>query len=92
MTKPLDPRLEAAASFVEPGAVVADVGTDHAYLPLYLLETGAARFAVASDINRGPLERARIAFVYWVTFAFSICWPCLRWACLSCVRREYEGQ
>lgn len=59
MTKPLDPRLEAAASFVEPGAVVADVGTDHAYLPLYLLETGAAHFAVASDINRGPLERAK---------------------------------
>ena len=59
MTKPLDPRLAAAAAFVTPGAVVADVGTDHAYLPLYLLESGTARFAVASDINRGPLERAK---------------------------------
>ena len=59
MTKPLDPRLAAAAAFVTPGAVVADVGTDHAYLPLFLLENGTARFAVASDINRGPLERAK---------------------------------
>ena len=59
MTRPLDPRLAAAASFVKPGAVVADVGTDHAYLPLFLLENGIARFAVASDINRGPLERAK---------------------------------
>ena len=59
MTKPLDPRLAAAAAFVKPGAVVADVGTDHAYLPLFLLENGIALFAVASDINRGPLERAK---------------------------------
>lgn len=58
MPRPLDPRLAAAASFVRPGSAVADIGTDHAYLPLYLLENGTARFAVVSDINRGPLERA----------------------------------
>ncbi len=55
----LDGRLSTAASFVREGAVVCDVGTDHAYLPLYLLSSGIAKFAIASDINRGPLDSAR---------------------------------
>ena len=55
----LDGRLACAASLVRDNAVIADVGTDHAYIPVYLLQTGRIRFAVASDINRGPLERAK---------------------------------
>ncbi len=55
---PLTPRLEAAASLVRPGATAADVGTDHAYLPIYLVGAGIAHSAVASDINEGPLQRA----------------------------------
>ena len=55
----LDGRLAAAASFVRENAVVADIGTDHAHLPLWLLSAGKIRFAVASDINRAPLERAK---------------------------------
>jgi len=60
MNTPLSKRLLAAASFVRRGAFVSDVGTDHAYLPIYLVENGIAVGAVASDINRGPAERARL--------------------------------
>ena len=56
----LSPRLMAAADFVRPMAVVADVGTDHAYLPIYLCKLGKIRSAVASDINEGPVARAKI--------------------------------
>lgn len=48
----------AAASFVRPGAVFADIGTDHAYLPVFLAERGIIKKAVAADINKGPIERA----------------------------------
>ena len=54
----LDPRLSLAASFVK-GRSVADIGTDHAYIPIYLLTEGKCTTAIASDINEGPLMRAR---------------------------------
>ena len=54
---PLDARLEAAVPFIR-GGVVADVGTDHAYLPISLLRRGLCTFAVATDIHRGPAEIA----------------------------------
>lgn len=54
----LDDRLLAVAACVPQGAYLADVGTDHAYLPLYLAEKGILSGAVASDIHKGPLESA----------------------------------
>lgn len=54
----LSPRLNAAAEFVREGKTVADVGTDHAYLPIYLVSCGKTPRAVASDINEGPYRRA----------------------------------
>lgn len=55
----LSKRLQVAASFVRAGAFVADVGTDHAYLPIALMLQGRIRGGVVSDINQGPIDRAR---------------------------------
>lgn len=44
---------------VENDSVVADIGTDHAYIPIYLVEQGVCKKAIAMDVNPGPLERAR---------------------------------
>ncbi len=55
----LDNRLLSVASLVRKGSVVADVGTDHAYVVAYLIENGIIEKAIASDINKGPLENAR---------------------------------
>ncbi len=55
----LSKRLLCAASFVRKGDFVADVGTDHAYLPIYLYTSGIVKGAVVSDINQGPIDRAK---------------------------------
>ena len=54
----LDKRLQAVASFVPQGAAFADIGTDHAYLPVWLLEKGIIASAVAGDIAAGPCQAA----------------------------------
>lgn len=52
-------RLKAVAALVTSGGTVADIGTDHAYIPIYLIQTNAVAHVVAMDVNRGPLARAR---------------------------------
>ena len=59
----LSKRLQAVADLVTEGASVADVGTDHGYIPIYLIEHNIAGKVIALDINRGPLERARMHVV-----------------------------
>ena len=54
----LSDRLQAVASLVTAGNRVADIGTDHAYIPIYLLREGTARSAIAMDVNEGPLKKA----------------------------------
>lgn len=55
----LSVRLRAIADLVEPGSRVADIGTDHAYLPIELVRSGKAAHALAMDIRKGPLSSAR---------------------------------
>lgn len=55
----LSNRLQAVASWIAPCGTVADVGTDHGYLPVWLLQTHTAQRVIASDIHAGPLDRAR---------------------------------
>ncbi len=59
MKLPLSNRLYACCQFISPGDRVADVGCDHGYLGIYLLQKGIARSVIASDINEMPLESAR---------------------------------
>ena len=55
----LPPRLAAISALVPDGARLADVGTDHALLPIRLLLDGKIQSAVATDIRPGPLSRAK---------------------------------
>ncbi len=55
----LTPRLETVARLVPSGARFADIGTDHAYLPVKLLLDGVIDRAIAADLREGPLSRAR---------------------------------
>jgi tRNA (adenine22-N1)-methyltransferase len=58
-TLELTPRLQLLADRVPPGARLADVGTDHAYLPVWLRLHGRVVSAIACDLREGPLARAR---------------------------------
>ena len=51
-------RLELIASFASQGRGVADIGTDHAILPIILRRNGYSGYIVAGDINEGPLKKA----------------------------------
>lgn len=55
----LSKRLQCIADYVNAGSIMADIGTDHAFLPVYLVQKGVCPRAVAADINYGPLEAAR---------------------------------
>ena len=54
----LTPRLALLAAWVPPGARLIDVGTDHGYLPAWLIQNGQIEEALASDLRPGPLSRA----------------------------------
>ena len=51
-------RLELVASFVPQGAILLDVGSDHAYLPIELIERGQIESALAGEVVEGPYQSA----------------------------------
>lgn len=54
----LSKRLQAIANLVPDNSRVADIGTDHGYIPIYLRLNNKASYCIASDINKGPIESA----------------------------------
>lgn len=54
----MTPRLLTVAQMAKGSDSVADIGTDHAYVPVYLILNSMAKRAIAMDINKGPLMRA----------------------------------
>jgi len=58
----LNKRLHAVAELIEPCHVLMDVGSDHGFLPMYLLKKGLIKHAIIGDLNPGPLEQAKKNF------------------------------
>ena len=54
----LSKRLTAVARLITKGNSVADIGTDHGYIPIYMAQKGYTDKAFAMDVNEGPLQRA----------------------------------
>ena len=54
----LSDRLENVAELITPGLRVADVGCDHGYLSIYLMQKQIAKSVIASDVRKGPLSKA----------------------------------
>lgn len=55
----LSERLNTITEMVKPCRIAADIGTDHGFVPIELVERGICESAVASDVGKEPLERAR---------------------------------
>lgn len=74
MTPPLSPRLRACAGFVGNSRRFADIGCDHGYLSIHLLQNGIATSCIAADVRSGPLESAkRNAEKYGVSERITFC-------------------
>lgn len=56
----LSKRLKRIAEHVDKCESVADIGTDHGYIPIYLVKKEICKKAIASDINKGPIEKAKV--------------------------------
>lgn len=52
-------RLSIIVDMIDKGSSIADIGTDHAYVPIDAVKKGICTKAIASDINKGPIEKAR---------------------------------
>lgn len=59
MKNPISKRLLACAAMIAPGSRVADVGTDHGYLPVHLIQNRICETVIAADLREKPLQTAR---------------------------------
>ncbi len=64
-THPISKRLKKIASVVKKGTTLADIGTDHGYLPHFLMERQLIDAAIMCDVNQGPLDNAQKTFADW---------------------------
>lgn len=62
----LSERLLTIASHVSAGETVADIGTDHGYIPIWLLSHGITQNVILTDVNEGPLRKAQGNFLKWL--------------------------
>ncbi|UOF88937.1 class I SAM-dependent methyltransferase [Fodinisporobacter ferrooxydans] len=58
MTVPISKRLQTVASLIPGKSVVADIGSDHAYLPVFLVQSGKIDQAIAGEVHEGPYQSA----------------------------------
>ena len=56
----LSERLNSIVKHIERTEVLADIGTDHGYIPIYSIENEICNKAIAIDINKDPLDKARL--------------------------------
>lgn len=66
----LSPRLNKISELINDSDVTADIGTDHAYLPVSLVYRGKAKYVIASDIKTGPIKRAESTVKKYGMFDF----------------------
>ena len=55
----LDRRLKQVVAYIPEGSVLADIGSDHAYVPCFAIQQGIVKRAIAGEVNRGPMEAAQ---------------------------------
>lgn len=55
----LDRRLKRVVDFIPVGSILADIGSDHAYVPCYVVQQGIVNRAIAGEVNQGPMEAAK---------------------------------
>lgn len=60
----LSKRLNLIVDYIENCDTLVDVGTDHGYIPIYAVKNGICKNAIASDINRDPLDKAKLNSIF----------------------------